>query len=98
MRIESVLSFARFIVGTGIRALLFALPVAWVAKWCGVPPTWQSAAFMAFCIFWSGVVFDGKRDEDGRDTPPAPEKPKRTVVLLTPAEVAAEARKLARSG
>ena len=98
MRIELVLSFARFIVETGIRAILFALPVALVAKWCGIPPSWESAAFMAFCIFWSGVLFDSRKDSATPDNPPAPEKPKRTVVLLTPAEVASEARKLARRG
>ena len=96
MRIEPVISFARFLVGTGIRALLFALPVAVVAKWCGVPPTWQSAAFMAFCTFWSGIVIDERKDADRHDNPSAPEKPKRTVALLTPAEVAIEARKLLR--
>jgi hypothetical protein len=39
MRIESIISYARFIFDTAIRGMLFALPVTFVAKWCGVPPT-----------------------------------------------------------
>jgi hypothetical protein len=94
----TIISFIRSCIETGIRAVLFAIPVAYVAQWCGVPPTWKSAAFVAFCIFWSSAV-SGERPTSGeRDNPPAPEKPERTVVLLTPAEVAAEARKLARGG
>jgi hypothetical protein len=96
MRIKSVISCARFIFDTAIRGVVFALPVAYVAKLCGVPPTWESAAFMAFCLFWYHAV-SGERPTSGeRGNPPAPEKPERTVVLLTPSEVAAEARRFAR--
>jgi hypothetical protein len=98
MRIEAIISYARFIFDTAIRGMLFALPVTFVAKWCGVPPTWESPAFMAFCIFWSSVVLDERSASGERHNPPVPWQPKRAVVLLTPAEVAAEARKLVRGG
>jgi hypothetical protein len=98
VKIEAILSFVRFVAGAGIRAILFALPVALVAKWCDVQPTWKSAAFTVFCIFWSSALFDERPTSGERDNQHAPERPKRTVVLLTPAEVAAEARKMARRG
>lgn len=87
-------SFIRSGVETAIKAVIFALPVSWVATWCGVPPTWQSVAFMAFCIFWSGVVFAKRQEEANPDARGATETPKRTVPMLTRAEVATEARKL----
>jgi hypothetical protein len=83
-------------VETAIRLVIFTVPVAFVATWCGVPPTWQSAAFMAFCIIWSGVVFAEKVEEANQTARPAAETPKRTVGLLTRAEVAFEARKSTR--
>lgn len=72
-------SFIRSGVESAIKVAIFTLPVAWVATWCGVPPIWQSAAFMAFCIFWSGVVLAAKVEEATQDARPAPQHPRRTV-------------------
>jgi hypothetical protein len=96
VRIEPLTSLARSLVETAIRLVIFTVPVALVATWCGVPPTWQSAAFIAFCIVWSGVVFAEKVEEANQTALPAAETPKRTVGLLTPADVAFEARKSTR--
>jgi hypothetical protein len=93
VRIEPLISLARSLVETAIRLVIFTVPVALVATWCGVPPTWQSAAFMAFCIIWSGVVFAAKVEEANQNARPAAETPKPTVGPLTPAEVAFETRK-----
>jgi hypothetical protein len=76
---------------TAIRSIIFILPTIFVAKWCDVPLTGKSALFMMFCIFWSDCVSGSAKQGD----PPAADKRKGTAVL-TPAEVAAEARKLTR--
>ena len=90
-------SFVRFAVTTAIRLIIFGVPVNYVAQWCDVQPTWKSAAFMTFCIIWSDCVFD----KSGRSSPPAKQddpvnRRKPTAAVMTPAEVAAEARKLSR--
>ena len=72
-------------------ATLFAIPVAFVAHWCGVEATWKSAAFVAFCLVWSDCL---DRHSSGQDAPsPAPDR-RPPAVVLTPAQVAAEAHKL----
>jgi hypothetical protein len=93
-------SFARFAVKTGIRSVIFGVPTAFVAQWCDVQPTWKSIAFMMFCIIWSDCVFGSKEDRSGpsagENDPPTARHQKAAAVVLTPAEVAAEARKLSR--
>jgi hypothetical protein len=78
-------------VDTAIRSIIFIVPTAFVAKWCDVPLTSKSALFMMFCIFWSDCVSGAKERSAQQGDPPAAEKRKVTAVL-TPAEVAAEAR------
>jgi hypothetical protein len=82
-------------VETAIRSIIFIVPTIFVAKWCDVPLTSKSAVFMMFCIVWSDCVLGAKEGSAKQDDPPAAEKRKVTAVL-TPAEVAAEARKLTR--
>jgi len=92
-------SFARFAVKMGIRSIIFAVPTAYVAQWCDVPPTWKSMAFMVFCIIWSDCVFDTKgsgSSPSAKQGDPSVNRQKAAAVVLTPAEVAAEARKLSR--
>jgi hypothetical protein len=93
-------SFARFAVTTAIRLIIFSVPTAYVAQWCDVQPTWKSVAFMVFCIIWSDCVFDTKGDRSNRsakaDDPSAASNQKAAAVVMTPAEVAAAARKLSR--
>lgn len=93
-------SFARFAVKLGIRSIIFGVPTAFVAQWCDVQPTWKSIAFMMFCIIWSDCVFGSKEDRSSQSAEPADpsaiKNQKAAAVVLTPAEVAAEARKLSR--
>jgi hypothetical protein len=93
-------SFARFAVTTAIRLIIFSVPTAYVAQWCDVQPTWKSVAFMVFCIIWSDCVFDTKEDRSNRSAKPgdpsAASNQKAAAVVMTPAEVAAAARKLSR--
>jgi len=93
-------SFALFAVKTGIRSIIFAVPAAFVAQWCDVPPTWKSMAFMMFCVIWSDCVFDTKEDRSSRSAkqgdPSAVKHQKAAAEVMTPAEVAAAARKLSR--
>ncbi len=93
-------SFARFVVKMAIRSIIFAVPTAYVAQWCDVPPTWKSMAFMMFCVIWSDCVFDtksGGSSPSAKQDDPSVNKQKPAAVVLTPAEVAAEARKLSRA-
>ena len=90
------LNLIRSAFETAVRLVIFTFAVSAVAKWAEVPPTWKSAAFVAFCIFWSSVLFAAKDDSATQDDQPVAEKPRRTVALLTPAEIASEARKLTR--
>jgi hypothetical protein len=90
-------SFLRFAVKTGIRLLVFAVPTSYVAQWCDVQPTWKSTAFMTFCIIWSGCVFDTKEDRSAKaNDPGSAGNQKAAAVVMTPAEVAAAARKMSR--
>jgi hypothetical protein len=84
-------SFALVGVDVIVRSIIFAIPTALVAQWCGVPASWKSVAFLMFCCFWYDCVFTGKPDTP---KPDAPRKAAATV--MTPVEVAAEARKLGR--
>ena len=77
-----------------IRSVLFILPVTLVAYWCEVQPSWKLFAFACFWSFWSGVVFHEKEPARENDRQPAIE---RKVETLTPAQVAAEARKSTRA-
>ena len=93
-------AFALSAVKLGIKSIIFGVPATFVAQWCDVQPTWKSIAFMMFCIIWSDCVFGSKEDRSG---PSAGESdlsaagnPKAAAVVLTPAQVAAEARKLSR--
>ncbi len=92
-------SFALFVVKTGIRLIIFAVPIAYVAEWCDVQPTWKSMAFVMFCVIWSDCVFDtkgGGSSQSAKQGDPSVNRQKAAAVILTPAEVAAEARKLSR--
>ena len=89
-----------FIVTTIIKLIVFGVPVSFVAQWCDVEPTWKATAFMAFCIFWADCVFDAREGALGssakQDDPSAVKKRKAAADVMTPAQVAAEARKLMR--
>jgi hypothetical protein len=93
-------SFAVFAVKLSIRSIIFGVPMAFVAQWCDVQPTWKSIAFMMFCIVWSDCVFGSKEDRSGRSAkqgdPSAANNQNAAAVVMTPAQVAAEARKLSR--
>jgi hypothetical protein len=82
-------------VEIGIRSIIFAVPVAFVAQWCGVPPTCKLMAFVMFCLFWHDCAFGGK-DSAKQDDRSAVRRRKAAAIVMTPAQVAAEARKLAR--
>jgi hypothetical protein len=92
-QVAVVKAVARVTVEGLIRGTIFVVPVAFVAQWCGVPPTWNTIAFVAFCLFWSDCVDGRKKDATGPDSSSAV-KHRNTATVLTPAEVAAEARKL----
>ena len=89
-------SFVRFGVTMAIRLIIFSVPVAYVAQWCDVQPSWKSAAFMMFCIIWSDCVFDRKSSPSAKPVDPSVNRRKPAAAVMTPAEVAAEARKLSR--
>jgi hypothetical protein len=83
------------IVGTGLRLIIFLIPTALVARWCDVPLTWKSVAFVVFWSVWHGCVF-GEREASARqDDRSAVDNRKASAEVMTPAQVAAEARKLA---
>jgi hypothetical protein len=89
-------SFALFSVDIGIRSIIFAIPTAFVAQWCDVPLTWKSSAFVLFCLFWNGCAFGGNEDSAKQGDPSAVGQRKAAANVMTPAEVAAEARKPTR--
>jgi hypothetical protein len=89
-------SFARFAVTTAIRLVIFSVPTAYVAQWCDVQPTWKAVAFMTFCVIWSDCVFDKKSGRPATQDDPSLNRQKPAAAVMTPAEVAAEARKLSR--
>jgi hypothetical protein len=93
-------SFALSAVKLGIKSIIFGVPASFVAQWCDVQPTWKSIAFMMFCIIWSDCVFGSKEDRPGQSAKPGDPSgvshPKAAAEILTPAQVAAEARKLSR--
>jgi hypothetical protein len=82
-------------VETGIRSIIFMIPTVLVARWCDVPPGWKSV-FMTFCVIWNDCVFGGKKDAAKPGDPPAVGNRKAAADVMTPAQVAAEARKSAR--
>jgi hypothetical protein len=85
-------TFMLFLVDMIIRSIIFAVPVAFVANWCGIEPTWKTVAFVAFCIIWSGCVDRPSSSEPAEPSPA--DKRKTPAEVLTRAQVAAEARKL----
>jgi len=92
-------SFTRFAVNIAVRSIIFATPTAYVAQWCDVQPTWKSMAFVMFCVFWSECVFDtkgGASRQSAKQAGPSVNQRKPAAAVMTPAEVAAEARKLWR--
>jgi hypothetical protein len=60
-----------------------------------VPPTWKSVAFVMFCFFWHDCAFGGKDSARQGDSSAAGNR-KAAAIVMTPAQVAAEARKLGR--
>jgi hypothetical protein len=82
-------------VEIGIRSIIFAIPVALVARWCDVQPTWKSMAFLMFFCFWYDCAFGGK-DSARQGNSSAAGNRKAAAIVMTPAQVAAEARKLGR--
>jgi hypothetical protein len=90
-----ILKLLARLVDLAIRSVIFIVPVALVAYWCDVQPTWKLFAFVFFCKFWSDVVFNAKDDSTRQDEQAAAIK--RKVAMLTSAQVAVEARKLTRA-
>jgi hypothetical protein len=90
-------SLALVTVEMGIRSIIFAIPVALVARGCDVhvPPTWKSVAFVMFCFFWHSCAFGGKESAERGERSPVDHR-KAAADVMTPAQVAAEARKLTR--
>jgi hypothetical protein len=90
-------SFMINLVDMALRSIAFGVPVAFVAHWCGVEPTWKTIALVAFCIIWADCVAP-KRDQ--ASSPAKPEEPsdngnrRAAAAILTPAQVAYQARKL----
>jgi hypothetical protein len=39
-----------------VRPIVFVLPLAPVAWWCDIQPTWKTAALTFFCIFWADAA------------------------------------------
>ena len=39
-----------------VRPIVFALPLHFVAAWCGVQPSWNLVAWSMFCVAWYGWV------------------------------------------
>jgi hypothetical protein len=38
------------------RPIAFALPMPFVAAWCGLEPSWSLVAWTVFCVTWYGWV------------------------------------------
>jgi len=83
------------LVDLAIRAILFVVGVTIAAYWCDVQPTWKLFAFMGFWAFWSRTVFGAKGEWGKPEVQPAVIA--RKVEVMTPAQVAAEARKTTRA-
>lgn len=86
-----------------IRSLVFAVGATLMAWVCDIPPTGKSAAFMLFCAFWSGFVFDGwKRSAKNgfksglENESSAVASRKAATEVMTPAQVAEAAHKTTR--
>jgi hypothetical protein len=79
-----------------IRTIFFVVPTTFVAQWCDIQPTWKSTAFMVFCLFWYDIASGSKQDSTGQDDPSSVKMRRAAANVMTPAEVAAEARKLGR--
>lgn len=81
-----------------VKALIFAIPVAFLAAWCDVPTTWKSVGFVLFCMLWSDAI-DAAADRhfpSSKLDDPVAASEKAAPIVLTPAQVAFEARKLTR--
>jgi hypothetical protein len=39
-----------------VRPIVFVVPLVVVAQWCGIQPTWKTAALTFFCIFWASAA------------------------------------------
>jgi hypothetical protein len=85
---------AQFFVETAIRSIIFIIPVFFVAQWCDVAPTWKTAAFVMFCFIWNDITSGPKQESVASGDGVARRKP--AAAAMTPAQVAAEARKLMR--
>ena len=84
-------------VRAGVKLLIFAVPTAYVAEWCDVPPTWKATAFVIFCIIWSDCVLNIRQDRSAKAGESIAANNHRTAsAVMTPAEVAAAARELSR--
>jgi hypothetical protein len=83
------------LVEFAIRLLIFIVPVALVAHWCDLQPTWKLFAFVGFWSFWSSVVFSAKEESAKQEDRPAVIE--RKVEVMSPAQVAVEARKSTRA-
>jgi hypothetical protein len=85
------------LVKIAVKAVIFAIPVAIFAAWAEIPATWTSVAFVLFCMLWSDAI-DAAADRhfpsSSPDDPATAAAPKTVTAVLTPAEVAREARKL----
>ena len=84
------------LVKIAVKAVIFAIPVAIFAAWAEIPATWASVAFVLFCMVWSDAI-DAAADRHFPNASPdasaTNRAPKAAAVVLTPAEVAREARK-----
>ena len=89
-------SLALSAVKLAIKSIIFGVPTAFVAQWCDVQPSWKSIGFMMFCIIWSDCVFGSKEDTSARPGDPSAADNQKAAAVLTPAQVAVEARKLSR--
>lgn len=87
-----LISIAKWIAILALKAAIFAVPVAFVGYLCGIEPTWKTVAFVMFCIVWNERVDGLSFARPDEPSPAGNQKP--VPVILTPAEVAAEAQKL----
>jgi hypothetical protein len=87
-----LINLATWLANLALRAVIFAVPVAFAGYLCGVEPTWKTVAFVMFCIIWNERVDGLSFARPDEPSPASNQKP--VLVPLTPAEVAAEAQKL----
>jgi hypothetical protein len=92
----AIVKFLKTFAEVVIRTIIFVVPTTYVAQWCDVPPTGKSAAFMVFFLLWYDIVSGPKRDAAEQDDPSSVKIRRAAANVMTPAEVAAEARKLGR--